>query len=83
MNLLKKNHQHPLHTSLVALAAAQMVAVRGSFLELLYLLSQWHVGRLFLHLSLVACRQVEGLGHGGTFHSLCLKLRPKTAVSLL
>lgn len=71
LNVVKKKWRH-IHTSLLTPATAQMVAVRGPFLKLLYLLSHGHIDRWLLHLSLVTLWQVEGFGHCGTFHSLCL-----------
>lgn len=68
-NLIKNQ----LHTFLLTPATAQVVALRGAFLELLYLLSHGHVRLRLLHLSFVAPRQVKGFGHGSSSNSLCLK----------
>lgn len=55
-------------TSLLTHAAAQVVALWRSLLELLDPLGHGHVGGLLLRrrLPLVARRQVEGFGHRGT-----------------
>lgn len=60
------NLKRPTPTSLLTPAAAQVIPVGGSLLELLDLLSHGHVDRLLLHLPLAALRQVEGFGHCGT-----------------
>lgn len=69
----KKRIFHLLLTSGLTPAAAQMVTIRSSFLELCDLLSHWHISLWFFPLSLGALRQVEGFGNCGTFWGFCLK----------